>query len=94
MFVVFAQHDYLKYLKSLGFKTFSGIIDESYDNIKDSNERWNAAWEQVVQLCNVKQTEVLGQIKWICDYNYNHLISTNWTDNVRNTIADLININI
>ena len=29
----------LKYLKLLGFKTFSHIIDESYDDIEDSTER-------------------------------------------------------
>jgi hypothetical protein len=36
MFVVHGRQHYLKNLRELGFKTFDGIIDESYDN--ESNE--------------------------------------------------------
>jgi len=94
LFVVFAQHYYLKYFKSLGFKTFNGIIDESYDNIKNGNERYSAAWEQVKWLCNQDQSKILDKIKWICDYNYNHLTSTDWSSDVRNTVINLVEINI
>ena len=38
--VVGAKHS-LKYLRSLGFRTFEGFIDESYDNLED-NERMDA----------------------------------------------------
>ena len=29
----------MKYLKELGFKTFSNVFDESYDDIKDDYDR-------------------------------------------------------
>jgi len=94
LFVVFAQWRYLKYLKDLGFRTFDSIIDESYDEIRSENDRWMAAWEQVVWLCNQEQEEILDKIKQICDYNYNHLMTTDWNGIVRNKLRNIIDINI
>lgn len=39
LFVVHGGAGYLKKLKEMGFKTFAGIIDESYDDETDSNKR-------------------------------------------------------
>jgi hypothetical protein len=41
-FVLVGCYNSLKYLKSLGFKTFDSWWDESYDNIYDDKERLNA----------------------------------------------------
>jgi len=39
MFIMMTQPNTLKYLKSLGYKTFDDYIDESYDNIENPLER-------------------------------------------------------
>jgi hypothetical protein len=41
-FLVLGCQGYLRYLKELGFKTYSDLIDESYDDINQSLERSNA----------------------------------------------------
>ena len=47
MFVVHGRQHYLKNLRELGFKTFDGIIDESYDEESDPEKRIN----KIVDLC-------------------------------------------
>lgn len=79
LFVVFAGQGYLQSLKNLGFKTFSDVIDESYDDILDSTTRWKLAFEQIQNLCNQNQHEVLAKIRHIVDHNYNLLMNRDWT---------------
>ena len=50
LFVFFGQQGHLRHLRNLGFKTFNGIIDESYDLEPDHLTRFNMAWEQVLFL--------------------------------------------
>jgi len=38
-FVILSSPEYLKFLRSLGFKTFNGLIDESYDQEFDLEQR-------------------------------------------------------
>ena len=38
-FILYGNKDSLKYLKSMGYKTFDGWIDESYDDEPDRNVR-------------------------------------------------------
>ena len=48
----------LKYLKSLGFKTFSDIFDESYDNIENDWDRYEAVMSLVETLCKMDYIEL------------------------------------
>lgn len=50
IFVCFTCRHFLKNLKKIGFKTFDSIIDESYDEIEDTAERFDMAWKQVKYL--------------------------------------------
>ena len=76
LFVHFSGQHHLKNLKKIyGFKTFDGIIDESYDEIEDQNERWNKAAEQVLFLISQPQEKILQQIQPIVEYNFNHLMN-------------------
>lgn len=43
----------LKYLRFLGFKTFSHIIDESYDDVEDSAERLFAVTQAMVNFLKI-----------------------------------------
>jgi hypothetical protein len=70
LFVVISGQHYLRNLRQLGFKTFDGIIDESYDSIQDSTTRWTKAIEQTEWLCQQPQEKILSQIAPIVIHNY------------------------
>ena len=78
LFVMFSGWKYLENLRSLGFQTFDNVIDESYDQILDDNERWHAAFEQVKKLCDLDQTEVLEKISQRVHHNYNLVMDAKW----------------
>ena len=78
LFVVFSGWKYLENLRSLGFQTFDNVIDESYDQILDDQQRWQAAFEQIKKLCNLDQTEVLDKISSRVLHNYNLVMDTKW----------------
>lgn len=95
LFVVFSGYKFLENLRSIGFKTFDGIIDESYDQIKHNIDRYTAAFNQVQWLCNQNQEAILEKIKPIVNYNYELLMSRNWNnyaiDRVQQTIDYRLN---
>lgn len=72
LFVMFAGAGILKFIRDEGFKTFDGIIDETYDTIEDNVQRWTAAFEQVKRLCSMDQKEVLEHVRPIVEHNYQH----------------------
>jgi hypothetical protein len=65
----------LAYLKSYGFKTFEGIIDESYDLIQDNDQRIEAVVAQLAWYCSLSTEEkqrVIEAIAPIVEYNFHH----------------------
>ena len=74
-FMLLAAPGNLAYLKSYGFKTFEGIIDESYDTIQDNDLRTEAVVRQLHWYCNLtpgEKTNVIQQLEPIIDYNFHH----------------------
>ena len=74
-FMLLAAPGNLAYLKSYGFKTFEGIIDESYDDIQDNDARIDAVVKQIKWYCNLSQEEksrVIEAIAPIVEYNFQH----------------------
>ena len=65
----------LEYLKRYGFKTFSPFIDESYDNIDDTGQRFLAIEKEINKLCS-KPIEEIHEWYWsiekILKHNYYH----------------------
>ena len=57
-FIMVGAQGSLKYLHSIGFKTFDGQIDESYDDIKDPQKRMNAVQREIHRLCNMPLNEL------------------------------------
>ena len=78
LFIVFSGQHYLRNLRSLGFKTFDGIIDETYDIIEDSTTRFEQAFKQMEYLATLPQEEVLQQIREIVQHNKRIMFETNW----------------
>ena len=89
LFVMFgAPHD-LRRLRTLGFRTFDGIIDESYDSIEDDQERWSKAWQQVEWLCEQDPVKIQSLSDDIRRHNQELFLQTDWFAGLRNHIQDL-----
>jgi hypothetical protein len=74
-FMLLAAPGNLAYLKSYGFKTFDCVIDESYDDIQDPDQRIDAVVDQLNWYCNLTDAEKLGvaeKLEPIIEYNFHH----------------------
>jgi hypothetical protein len=80
----------MEYLKKLGFKTFSPFIDETYDNIKNNNQRVNAMMNSFIEFANKnfsQRQEIIRQLHDVCLYNRNLLLNKHkWIDPLANKI--------
>ena len=66
------QYD-LRYIRSMGYKTFSPIINESYDRIYDHASRLVAVQKEIKRLLDKPFSEFkkdMEQLEDICNYNY------------------------
>jgi hypothetical protein len=82
-FIVVSNPRTLELLHTLGYKTFSPYIDESYDLIDDDAERLMAIGKEVKRLCELNPQELaefLEKCGEICDYNRKNMLSKNITD--------------
>jgi hypothetical protein len=80
LFVMFSGYKFLENLRNLGFQTFDNVIDESYDLILDDQTRWQAAFEQVMRLCDMNQLEVFEKISQRVEHNYQLVMSRTWEE--------------
>lgn len=74
-FMLLAAPGNLAYLRSYGFRTFDGIIDESYDSIQDNDARIDAVVKQLSWYCNLSAKEkkdVMCALEPIVLHNFNH----------------------
>ena len=78
LFIMLGGTHALRNLRTVGFRTFGDVVDESYDSLTDLHERCNGALSQVEYLTTLSQEEVLAKIKPICDHNYSHMMRTDW----------------
>ena len=77
-FILAGNYQTLKLLRQDGFKTFHPYIDESYDDIKDRNERISEIIKQVKILCNKSDQEwkqFMCNINQTLEFNYKHAAS-------------------
>jgi len=69
-FIVLSGQHYLRTLRSLGFRTFNSVIDESYDEIEDYTERTRAAFASFKKLIQLDQNYVRLQLQDVLEHNY------------------------
>ena len=72
-FILVTAPNTLQYLKKLGYKTFSSIIDESYDTELNDAARIIKISDEIQRLCNLSETELDSFLEFarkICSYNY------------------------
>ncbi len=75
-FILLSTAKNLPLLHRMGYKTFDGLIDESYDNETDDNKRMQMIVNEVERLCNLNQVELetfLIEAKKIVDHNFKNL---------------------
>lgn len=86
-FITYGNKHSLKYLKDLGYKTFSNFIDESYDNL----ETWERLDAIIKLLKDIQKMSHKEKLKWfesmkdILDYNFEVL-----QDNAARKIPDAV----
>ena len=62
-FVIIGAHGSLRTLKEKGYKTFDNFIDESYDNIKDPNQRMKQIFNTVSEINQKPLSELIAHVK-------------------------------
>jgi len=76
----------LKQLHSRGYKTFDGIIDESYDQIINDGDRMLAIVKEVKRLCSLQGKDLenfLTAAKEICEHNFQVLSTLKFEDYIQ-----------
>ena len=76
-FIVLSGQHYLRTLRSLGFRTFNSVIDESYDEIKDCTERTHAAFASFTKLMCLDQNIVQAKLSEVLEHNHALLCNKN-----------------
>lgn len=77
-FIIVGRTGTLKFLHSLGYKTFSDIINEDYDSETNDEKRLLLIIEELKRLSNLSENELLEfktKALPIVDHNYNTLMN-------------------
>lgn len=74
-FIIVGRNGHLKELRKIGYKTFDGIIDESYDDIVDEGLRLKHIINEVERLSLLDYDTFLNLCLPIVEYNYNLLLT-------------------
>jgi hypothetical protein len=77
-FIVLARPKFLETIRSLGYQTFNGIFDESYDLEEDDATRMLMIVNEIERLCRMPIEELeslISKCRPICEHNYKVLLS-------------------
>lgn len=80
-FLMLSTPGYLKYLHNLGFQTFGSLIDESYDQIVNVDDRTTALLNQLEYISKNGAKDFYHASQSILDHNHNVMceITGKWT---------------
>lgn len=93
MFIIVGHAGSLDLLKSIGYKTFSGIIDESYDTILDNGTRIEAVSKEIVRFLSRPLKEIKDDYTKAMDiikHNRNLLFSQSLESRVQQLINSIV----
>lgn len=79
-FILAGTANSLGLLHDMGYKTFHTIWDESYDTETCDSTRMYKLWNLIQDICKMSQKdlqEMSRACKYICNYNYKKLLSSN-----------------
>lgn len=91
--IVAANYGFYKDIRNLGFKTFSHVIDESFDLINNHQDRMDRIIEIVDDLCKQDLGSFMLACEEVCKYNQQHLIEVvpKWRSQLPEQFFNLIN---
>jgi hypothetical protein len=92
-FILAATHGSLEYLRGHGFRTFSEVWDEDYDQIVDPQSRLFAVvkvMKQISQWDDVTRQQKMIQAQSIADHNRRHFFSEDFFKTVVSELQDNI----
>lgn len=70
-----ANRGYYRDIRNLGFQTFSHVIDESFDEIDNTQDRLTRITQVVEDLCKQDLDKFLESCYNVCKYNQQHLVN-------------------
>lgn len=76
MFIILGPARMLEQLHSMGFVTFDDILNESYDQITDPEERFLAVIKSIQDFCQLDIDQIKEYYRtnsWKFDYNFDNL---------------------
>lgn len=88
-FVVFGSPGHLKALRKLGFKTFSSVIDESYDDEKNREKRFQMVIRAMEKVNDFDPVEVYNKLNMVLNFNKAHFEKNNWNAKFNNEIKNV-----
>jgi hypothetical protein len=68
-FILVSNAGYYRDLHDLGFRTFGHVIDESFDNIENNQDRLSRIITVVKDLCNQDLSAFITETQEVCKYN-------------------------
>lgn len=86
-FIINGDDKILKHLHKDGFKTFDEFWDESYDEMSNINNRQDAIIDILKNLQHKDRTTLYEKMKTITEYNYRHLMQTDWSKKLQNFLS-------
>ena len=94
-FILAGTYSSLEYLRSYGFKTFNDVWDESYDTIKDPEERLYAITDLMAQIASwgaPTKKRKMSRARKIAEYNRRHFFSQQFFDIIVCELTDNLKI--
>lgn len=94
-FILAATHGSLAYLHDYGFKTFNGLIDETYDTIQDPMDRLEAIvaeMNRIAKLPNKEKIKLYNDLHNIAQQNKQLFFSPAWQQLIINEYQNNIKL--
>jgi len=85
-FMLMATHGSLQYLRDYGFRTFDGLIDETYDTITDPRQRLDAVIQEMSRISSMDRSEkykLWTKLYEISNFNQQLFFSQNWQKSIQ-----------
>lgn len=84
-FILASTAGSLQYLRDYGFKTFNGLIDESYDDIQDPGQRLQCIIHEMQRISNLptqQKQQLTHDLQPICNHNWKLFFSKDFHDHI------------
>jgi len=94
-FILAATQGSLAYLRDYGFKTFDGLIDETYDTIQDPLDRLKAIvaeMHRIAKLPDKEKTKLYSDLQAIAQQNKQLFFSPAWQQSIINEYQNNIKL--